>query len=109
MQHLGDPTGVLVLDETGFLKKGRHSAGVAQQYSGTAGKVENGQIVVFPGFASPLGQALVDRELYQPQEWTADRERCRQAGIPDDRGFATEPQLARQMLARAFEAGMPAK
>jgi SRSO17 transposase len=109
IQHLEDPNGVLVLDETGFVKKGRHSAGVARQYTGTVGKVENCQIGVFLGYASPLGQALVDRELYLPQEWTNARERCRQAGIPENRGFATKPQLARQMLARAFAAGVPAK
>jgi SRSO17 transposase len=109
IQHLGDPNGVLVLDETGFLKKGEHSAGVARQYSGTAGKVENCQIGVFLGYASPLGHALLDRELYLPKAWTDDRERCWQAGIPADRPFATKPQLARQMLARAFAAGVPAK
>ena len=109
IQHLEDPNGVLVLDETGFVKKGRHSAGVARQYTGTVGKVENCQIGVFLGYASPLGQALVDRELYLSQEWTNDRERCRQAGIPEDRGFATKPQLARQLLARAFAAGIPAQ
>jgi SRSO17 transposase len=109
IQHLEDPNGVLVLDETGFVKKGRHSAGVARQYTGTVGKVENCQIGVFVGYASPLGQALVDRELYLPQEWTNDRERCRQAGIPEDRGFATKPQLAHQLLARAFAAGVPAQ
>jgi SRSO17 transposase len=108
MQHLGEPNGVLVLDETGFLKKGRHSAGVARQYSGTAGKVDNCQIGVFLSYASPLGHALLDRELYLPREWTDDRERCRQAGIPEDRGFATKPQLAQQMLARALAAGVPA-
>ena len=107
-QHLGDPHGVLVLDETGFLKKGRYSAGVARQYSGTAGKVDNCQIGVFLSYASPLGHALLDRELYLPQAWTGDRERCRQAGIPEDRHFATKPQLAQQMLARAFAAGVPA-
>jgi SRSO17 transposase len=109
MQHLGDPHGVLVLDETGFLKKGRHSAGVARQYSGTVGKVDNCQIGVFLSYASPLGQVLLDRELYVPQEWTDDRERCRQAGIPEERRFATKPQLAQQMLARAFAAGVLAK
>jgi SRSO17 transposase len=109
IQHLGDSNGVLVLDETGFLKKGAHSAGVARQYSGTAGKVENCQIGVFLSYASALGHALLDRELYVPKEWTADRARCRQAGIPDERGFATKPQLACQMLARAFAAGLPAK
>jgi SRSO17 transposase len=109
LQHLGDPEAVLVLDETGFLKKGRHSAGVARQYSGTAGKVDNCQIGVFLGYASPLGHALVDRELYLPQEWTDDRERCQHAGIPADRHFATKPQLGRQMLARALAAGVPAR
>ena len=108
MQHLGDFTGVLVLDETGFLKKGEHSAGVTRQYSGTAGKVENCQIGVFLSYASSLGHALVDRELYLPNVWTDDAERCRQAGIPTDRPFATKPQLAQQMLARAFAAGVPA-
>jgi SRSO17 transposase len=109
LQHLGDPQAVLVLDETGFLKKGQHSAGVARQYSGTAGRIENCQIGVFLGYASPLGQALLDRELYLPREWTEDRERCRQAGVPDARGFATKPQLAQQMLARAFAAGVPTR
>jgi SRSO17 transposase len=109
LQHLGDPNGVLVLDETGFLKKGRHSAGVARQYSGTVGKVDNCQIGVFLSYASPLGYVLLDRELYLPKAWTDDRERCRQAGIPEDRRFMTKPQLARQLLARAFTAGVPAK
>jgi SRSO17 transposase len=109
MQQLGDPDGVLVIDETGFLKKGRHSAGVARQYSGTAGRIENCQIGVFLAYASQLGYALLDRELYLPKEWTDDRERCRRAGIPDERHFATKPQLARQMLARALAAGVPAK
>jgi SRSO17 transposase len=108
-QHLSDPHGVMVIDETGFLKKGQHSAGVARQYSGTAGKVENCQIGVFVAYASRLGHALLDRELYLPEEWTNDRERCRSAGIPDSRDFATKPQLAQQMLARAFAAGMPAQ
>jgi SRSO17 transposase len=109
MQHLGDPHAVLVIDETGFLKKGAHSAGVARQYSGTAGRIENCQIGVFLAYASRLGHALLDRELYVPKEWTDDRARCRQAGVPDARGFATKPQLASQMLARAFTAGVPAK
>jgi SRSO17 transposase len=109
IQHLEDPNGVLVRDETGCVKNGRHSAGVARQYTGTVGKVENCHIGVFLGYASPLGQALVDRERYLPQEWTNARERCRQAGSPENRGFATKPQLARQMLARAFAASVPAK
>lgn len=108
LQHLGDAEAVLVLDDTGFLKKGRHSAGVARPYRGTAGKVENCQIGVFLGDASRLGHTLLDRELYVPQEWTNDRERCRQAGIPEDRRLATKPQLARQRLARALAAGTPA-
>ena len=109
LQHLGDSNGVLVLDETGFLKKGRHSAGVARQYTGTVGKVENCQIGVFLSYASRLGHALVDRELSVPAEWAHNRERCRQAGIPGDQPFATKPQLACQMLARAFAAGLPTK
>ena len=83
LQHLAHPEAVLVLDETGFLKKGQHSAGVARQYSGTARRIENCQIGVFLGYASQLGHTLLDRELYRPQEWTADRDRCQQAGIPE--------------------------
>src|SRR3954452_20755112 len=104
--HIGSPDGVLVVDETGFLKKGTHSAGVARQYSGTAGKVENCQIGVFLTYASAHGHTLLDRELYLPQEWTEDRERCRRSGIPDERAFATKPALARQMLERTFDAGV---
>jgi SRSO17 transposase len=107
-EHLGDPTSVLVIDETGFLKKGRHSAGVARQYSGTAGRVENCQIGVFLAYASQHGHVLLDRELYLPKEWTDDRDRCQQAGAPEDRRLTTKPQLAQQMLARAFTAGVPA-
>src|SRR5262245_56848174 len=105
---LGDPHGVAVIDETGFLNNGRHSAGVARQYSGTAGRVENCQIGVFLAYASARGHALLDRALYLPKEWTADRARCAQAGIPPERPFATKPALARCMLERAFGAGMPA-
>jgi SRSO17 transposase len=104
--YLADPDAVGVIDESGFLKKGRLSAGVARQYSGTAGKIENCQIGVFLAYASAHGHTLIDRELYVPKEWTDDRERCRRAGIPDEREFATKPTLARQMLERAFEAGM---
>lgn len=109
IQHLGDPEAVLVIDETGFLKKGRHSAGVARQDSGTAGRIENCQMGVFLGYASRLGQALLDRELYLPKEWTNDATRCRQAGIPAERRLATTPQLAQQMLQRALVAGVPAR
>jgi SRSO17 transposase len=109
VQHLGSLEAVLVVDETGFPKKGRHSAGVARQYSGTLGKIDNCQVGVFLGYASPLGHTLLDRELYVPQEWTNVRERCRKAGIPEARRFATKPQLAQQMLARAFADGVPAR
>ena len=109
VQHLEDPEAVLVIDETGFLKKGRHSAGVARQYSGTAGRIENCQVGVFVGYASRLGHALLDRELYLPREWADDPARCRQAGIPEDRRFATKPQLAQQMLQRTLAAGVPAR
>jgi SRSO17 transposase len=91
--YLADPHAIGVIDETGFLKKGTHSAGVARQYSGTAGRVENCQIGVFLAYASEQGQTLLDRELYLPKEWTDDRERCRRAGIPDQRAFATKPKL----------------
>src|SRR5262245_4551704 len=104
--YLAADDAVGVIDETGFLKKGRHSAGVARQYSGTAGKVENCQVGVFLAYASAQGQTLLDRELYLPKEWSEDRERCRQAGIPDDRAFATKPALAQQMLQRTFDAGV---
>jgi SRSO17 transposase len=103
--YLHAPDAVGVIDETGFLKKGRHSAGVARQYSGTVGRIENSQIGVFLAYASRYGHTLLDRELYLPAEWTADRERCSGAGIPDDRPFATKPALARQMLARTLTAG----
>src|SRR5918994_5068913 len=109
VEHLGDPDAVLVIDETGFLKKGRHSAGVARQYSGTAGRIENCQIGVFLAYASRLGQALLDRELYLPKAWADDPTRCRQAGIPQDRRFATKPQLAQHMLQRALAAAVPAR
>lgn len=104
--YLADADAVGVIDETGFLKKGSHSAGVARQYSGTAGRIENCQIGVFLAYASCHGHTLLDRELYLPKEWTDDRERCRRAGIPDQRAFATKPSLAQQMLSRAFEAGV---
>src|SRR5450755_2413418 len=107
-RNLGDPAAVLVVDETGFLKKGTRSAGVARQYTGTAGRVENAQVGVFLAYAAPAGsRALIDRELYLPEKWTADRDRCRAAGTGDDVAFATKPELARQMLERAVKAGVP--
>ena len=105
-EHLGDPAGVLVLDETGFVKKGTKSAGVARQYSGTAGRVENCQVGVFLAYASPRGRAFVDRELYLPREWATDEARRREAAVPGDVAFATKPQLAKAMLERARSAGV---
>ncbi|WP_420855162.1 IS701 family transposase [Rhodococcus koreensis] len=109
VDHLADPSGVLILDETGFLKKGTRSAGVARQYSGTAGRVENCQIGVFLTYATAAGRTLIDRELYLPKAWTDDRDRCAQAGIPAEREFATKPELAIAMLERAVAAGVPAR
>ena len=86
VEHLGDRGGVLIVDDTGFLKKGIRSAGVQRQYSGTAGRIENCQIGTFLAYASARGHALIDRELYLPEPWTADRDRCRAAGIPDEVG-----------------------
>jgi SRSO17 transposase len=108
VEHLGDERAVLVVDETGFLKKGRKSAGVQRQYSGTAGRIENCQLGVFLSYASPAGRGFLDRELYLPVSWTSDHTRCREAGVPDGVGFHTKPQLARRMLARALDAGVPA-
>ena len=105
--QLGDPGGVLIADETGFIKKGTRSAGVQRQYSGTAGRTENCQVGVFLAYASVHGHALIDRELYLPKSWTEDRDRCRAAGIPDETGFATKPQLAQVMISRAIAAGVP--
>jgi SRSO17 transposase len=107
-EHLGEPAGVLIVDETGFLKKGTKSVGVQRQYSGTAGRIENCQIGVFLGYASATGRAFLDRQLYLPQEWARDGERRREAGVPEAVTFATKPQLAQQMLARAFAAAVPA-
>jgi SRSO17 transposase len=98
VEALGDPEAVLVIDETGFLKKGTKSAGVQRQYSGTAGRIENCQVGVFLAYASRHGHALIDRELYLPEGWLSDRPRCREAAIPDAVGFRTKPQLARVML-----------
>jgi SRSO17 transposase len=107
VEGLGDPSGVLVLDETGFLKKGKHSAGVARQYSGTAGRIENCQIGVFLGYASAKGHALIDRRLYLPEAWAEDCERRKKASIPDAVGFATKPKIGSAMVEAALEAGVP--
>jgi SRSO17 transposase len=108
-EHLGGPDGVLVVDETGFLKKGAKSCGVARQYSGTAGRIENCQVGVFLGYATKRGRALLGRALYLPKEWAEDAGRRRAAGVPADVRFATKPALARQMAGRALDAGVPAK
>jgi SRSO17 transposase len=107
VEHLGDPGAVLVIDETGFLKKGTKSAGVQRQYSGTAGRIENCQLGVFLAYASRHGHALIDRELYLPEGWISDRLRCREAGIPEQVEFHTKPQLARVMLERVLDADVP--
>jgi SRSO17 transposase len=98
---------VLVADETGFIKKGRSSAGVQRQYTGTSGKVDNCQIGVFLAYHTAKGRALIDRELYVPKSWTGDRDRCRKAHIPDEVQFATKPAQAKSMLERAVEAKVP--
>jgi SRSO17 transposase len=108
VEHLGSADAVLVVDETGDVKKGAASAGVQRQYSGTAGRVENCQVAVFLSYASPAGHALIDRELYLPRSWIADLARCAAAGIPAGTAFATKPRLARRMIARALDAGTPA-
>jgi SRSO17 transposase len=108
VDRLGDPSGVLVVDETGFLKKGTKSCGVARQYSGTAGRVENCQVGVFLGYASPAGRAGIDRALYLPKDWADDPDRREAAGVPEETAFRTKPHLAREMVARALDAGVPA-
>jgi SRSO17 transposase len=106
-RRMGDPAAVLALDETGFLKKGRMSAGVARMYTSTAGRVENCQVGVFAAYVTPDGgRALIDRELYLPEAWTQDRDRCRKAGIGDEVAFATKPELAWTMIERAVKAGV---
>src|ERR687885_1653513 len=106
-EHLGDAGGVLVVDETGFLKKGSKSAGVQRQYSGTAGRIENCQLGVFLGYAGRHGQALIDRALYLPERWTRDAARCAAAGIPAGLTLTTKPKLGLAMLERAMDAGVP--
>jgi SRSO17 transposase len=107
MEALGDRSGVLVVDETGFLKKGTHSVGVARQYSGTAGRIESCQIGVFVAYASRFGQTLIDRRLYLPEAWAKDQTRRKAAGIPQETEFLTKPAMARAMLAQALDRGVP--
>jgi len=107
-EHLGDPEAVLVIDETGDLKKGTTTVGVQRQYTGTAGRVENAQVAVYLVYATDAGHAVVDRELYLPRSWTDDPERLQAAGVPQQVGFATKPALATTMIARTLDAGVPA-
>jgi SRSO17 transposase len=107
VEHLGDPGAVLVLDETGFVKKGTESVGVQRQYSGTAGRIENCQLGVFLGYAGRHGHALIDRALYLPERWAGDRARRAAAGVPEAGAFVTKPKLGRALLDRALEAGVP--
>lgn len=107
VENLGEAEASLVVDETGFPKQGQHSAGVKRQYSGTLGKVANCQIGVFLTYASRRGHALLDRELYLPQDWTDDRARCQASGIPETVSFATKPELARRMIERAMQQSVP--
>ncbi len=107
-EHLGDVEGVLIVDETGFLKKGTKSVGVARQYSGTAGRRENQQIGVFLAYAAARGSVFLDRALYLPEAWVGDASRRAEAGVPEAVAFATKGELAKRMLARAFAAGIPA-
>jgi SRSO17 transposase len=107
IERFGDPQGIGVLDETGFLKKGTESVGVQRQYSGTAGKVENCQIGVFLSYTSPRGHVLLDRRLYLPESWCEDPERRQRAHVPEEVSFQTKPQLAMQMLRSAWQQGVP--
>jgi SRSO17 transposase len=109
VDRLGDPGGVLVVDETGDLKKGTFTVGVQRQYTGTAGRIENAQVGVFLAYASRHGHTLIDRRVYLPDSWTGDRERCRQAGVPDQVQFATRSQLADDMITAAVQARVPAR
>ena len=107
IEEMGAAEATLIIDETGFLKKGTHSVGVKRQYSGTAGRIENCQIGVFLAYTSEKGHALIDRELYLPQEWVADTTRRQAARVPDQVEFQTKPELAQHMLERALDASVP--
>jgi len=109
VEHLGDPGAVLVVDETGDVKKGTATVGTQRQYTGTAGRVENAQVAVYLTYAGAAGHAMIDRELYLPTSWTTDPQRCAAAGIPEDVTFATKPALAKTMIGRALDAGIPAR
>lgn len=106
-ERLGEPDGILILDDTGFLKKGTTSAGGQRQYPGTASRTKNCQIGVFAAYATTRGRALVDRELYLSKSWTDDRDRCRAAHIPDEGASATKLYLAKAMVLRAIVSPLP--
>jgi SRSO17 transposase len=108
VEHLGDVGAVLVVDETGDLKKGTHTVGVQRQYTGTAGRIENAQVAVYLTYATDRGHAFLDRALYLPKSWTEDPDRCADAGIPTGTAFATKPALARTMIGHALDAGVAA-
>jgi SRSO17 transposase len=107
LEHFAGPGAVLVVDETGDLKRGT-AVGTQRQYTGTAGRTENAQVAVYLAYAAPAGSAFIDRALYLPRSWTGDPARCRAAGVPRDTAFATRPALARQMITQALDAGTPA-
>ncbi len=109
MAHLGDPDGVLIVDETGDVKKGTRTAGVQRQYTGTAGRIENAQVAVCLVYAAARGYAFIDRELYLPRSWTGNQARCADAGVPGKVAFATKPALAGVMITRAVTARAPAR
>jgi SRSO17 transposase len=108
VEHLGDQDAVLVVDETGDLKKGTASVGVQRQYTGTAGRIENSQVAVYLVYSSSAGHAAIDRRLYIPRSWIQDPDRCRSAGIPEDTGFATKPALATEMITQGLDSGVTA-
>src|SRR5215468_874616 len=108
LEHFADPGAVLVVDETGDLKKGTATVAVQRQYTGTAGRTENAQVAVYLAYAAPAGTAFIDRALYLPRSWADDPGRCRAAGVPREVVFATKPALARQMITAALDAGTPA-
>jgi SRSO17 transposase len=108
IEHLAGEESVLIVDETGFIKKGENSVGVKRQYTGTVGKRENCQVGVFLAYASERGQAFIDRQLYLPEEWIEDKERRQRAGVPEEVGMQTKPQIAKEMLGRALDGGVKA-
>ena len=107
IDYLADPEAIMVIDETGFLKQGHASCGVARQYTGSAGKITNCQVGVFAAYVSTKGHALIDRQLYLPKAWTDSPERRAAAHVPEDVTFATKPRLAVAMIERAIDAGVP--